>query len=110
MSQNKRYHKKSHLSPRPASKFFFISCPWLILSTVKVGCFPMVIWPEFHTGQYRDGDHREDAPHFNFLETPESVNEPTDTYMPPLFVEFDFFRNRNSSQVKKIFSNGQWDP
>ena len=22
MTQNKRYHKKSHLSPRPASKFF----------------------------------------------------------------------------------------
>ena len=27
MSQNKRYHKKSHLSPRPASKFFFYFLP-----------------------------------------------------------------------------------
>ena len=31
----------------------------------KVGCaFPMVIWSEFRMGQYRDDDHREDAPHF----------------------------------------------
>ena len=37
MTQNKRYHKKGHLSPRPASKFFFfISCPWLILSPVSL--------------------------------------------------------------------------
>ena len=27
MSQNKRYHKKSHLGPRPASKFFFYFLP-----------------------------------------------------------------------------------
>ena len=34
-------------------------------SNRKVGCiFPMVITPEFHMGQYRDDDHREDAPHF----------------------------------------------
>ena len=31
----------------------------------KLGCvFPMVIWPEFRMGRYRDDDHREDAPHF----------------------------------------------
>ena len=24
----------------------------------------MVIWSEFRMGQYRDDDHREDAPHF----------------------------------------------
>ena len=27
----------------------------------------MVIWSEFHMGQYRVDDHREDAPHFNLL-------------------------------------------
>ena len=33
----------------------------------KVGCvFPMVIWPEFRMGQYRDYDHQDHAPHFNF--------------------------------------------
>ena len=26
--------------------------------------FPMAIWSEFCMGQYRDGDHREDTPHF----------------------------------------------
>ena len=26
---------------------------------------PMVIWSEFRIRQYRDDDHREDAPHFN---------------------------------------------
>ena len=26
--------------------------------------FPIVIWPEFRMRQYRDDDHREDAPHF----------------------------------------------
>ena len=32
----------------------------------KVGrVFPMVIWSEFRLGEYRDDDHREDAPHFN---------------------------------------------
>ena len=31
----------------------------------KVGCvFPMVIWPEFRMGQYRDDDHRDHAPLF----------------------------------------------
>ena len=31
-----------------------------------MGCVvPIVIWPEFHLGQYRDGDHGEDASHFN---------------------------------------------
>ena len=31
----------------------------------KVGCiFPMIILSEFRMGQYRDDDHREDAPHF----------------------------------------------
>ena len=31
----------------------------------KVGCVsPMVIWSEFHIGQYKDGDHLEDASHF----------------------------------------------
>ena len=35
----------------------------------KVGCvFPMVIWSEFRMGQYRDDDHREDTPHFNWRE------------------------------------------
>ena len=34
----------------------------------KVGCvFTMIIWSEFHTGEYRDDDHREDAPHFSRL-------------------------------------------
>ena len=37
----------------------------LVLKTGKVGCiFPMVISSEFRMGQYRDDDHREDAPHF----------------------------------------------
>ena len=32
---------------------------------IKVGCaFMMVIWSEFRTGQCRDNDNREDAPHF----------------------------------------------
>ena len=32
----------------------------------KAGCvFTMVIWSEFRMRKYRDGDHREDAPHFN---------------------------------------------
>ena len=31
----------------------------------KVGCvFTMIIWSEFRMRKYRDGDHREDAPHF----------------------------------------------
>ena len=31
----------------------------------KVECvLTMVIWSEFRMGQYRDDDHREDAPHF----------------------------------------------
>ena len=31
----------------------------------KVGCvFLIVLCPEFHTGQYRVDNHREDAPHF----------------------------------------------
>ena len=31
----------------------------------KVGCVSlMVIWSELRMGQYRDGNHREDAPHF----------------------------------------------
>ena len=30
----------------------------------KVGIFPMVISSEFRMSQYRDDDHREDAPHF----------------------------------------------
>ena len=31
----------------------------------KVGCvFSMVIWSDFHIGQERDDNHREDAPHF----------------------------------------------
>ena len=51
----------------------------------------MVFWFDFYTGQYRNGDHRKDAPHFHFLETPESVKDPTDDYAPSLFVEFDFF-------------------
>ena len=29
--------------------------------------FPMVIWSEFRIKQYRDADHREDAPHFTQL-------------------------------------------
>ena len=30
----------------------------------KEGCvFTMIIWSEFHIGQYRD-DHRDEAPHF----------------------------------------------
>ena len=33
----------------------------------KVGCiFPLVISSEFRMRQNRDGDHREDAPHFTF--------------------------------------------
>ena len=33
----------------------------------KVECvFPMIIWPEFRMGQYRDDDHREQATHFNY--------------------------------------------
>ena len=32
---------------------------------IKEGCIcPMVISSEFRMGQYRDGDHQEDAPHF----------------------------------------------
>ena len=32
-----------------------------------MGCiFPVVISSEFRPGQYRDGDHREDALHFNY--------------------------------------------
>ena len=31
----------------------------------KAGCvFLMVIWSEFRTKQYRDDEHREDAPHY----------------------------------------------
>ena len=38
------------------------SSPW---DFAKVRCdFLMVISPEFGVGQYRDGDHREDASHF----------------------------------------------
>lgn len=40
----------------------FESLTWLIrqFSVPKVGCVvPIVIWPEFHTGQYRDDDDRE---------------------------------------------------
>ena len=34
----------------------------------KVGCvITMVIWSEFHIRKYRDGDPREDAPHFTFF-------------------------------------------
>ena len=36
----------------------------LALKTGKVGCiFPMVISLEIRMGQYRDDDHREEAPH-----------------------------------------------
>ena len=66
MSQNKRYHKKSHLSPRPASKFFFLA----------LGLF----CPQF----------------YNF-------KDPTDDHAPSFFVEFDFFRNRNSSRFIEFF-------
>ena len=31
-----------------------------------MGCiFPMVIWSEFHIGQFKDDDYRKDSPHFN---------------------------------------------
>ena len=34
-------------------------------SKTKVGCvFPMVIWPEFYMGQYREDEHRKYATHF----------------------------------------------
>ena len=34
----------------------------------KMGCiFPMVNSSEFRMRQYRDDDHREDAPHFNII-------------------------------------------
>ena len=34
----------------------------------KVECaFPMVISSEFRMGRHRDGNHQEDAPHFNNL-------------------------------------------
>ena len=34
----------------------------------KVGCvFPMVIWPEFRPGQYRDDGHWEDASHIRWF-------------------------------------------
>ena len=34
----------------------------------KLGCvFAMVIWSEFRMGQYRDRDHREDAPDFTIM-------------------------------------------
>ena len=33
----------------------------------KVECvFRMIIWSEFRMVQYRDDDHREDAPHFSW--------------------------------------------
>ena len=36
-----------------------------LIQVTKVGrILPMVISPEFRMGQYRDDDHREDAPHF----------------------------------------------
>ena len=32
---------------------------------IKVGCvFTMVIWSEFHMGQFRDDEHQENAHHF----------------------------------------------
>ena len=34
----------------------------------NLGCISsMVIWPEFHMGQYRDEDHREEALNFNSM-------------------------------------------
>ena len=38
---------------------------WVSGRFIKVGCiFLMVIWPEFRTGQYKNDDYWEDAPHF----------------------------------------------
>ena len=39
-------------------------------SYYKVGhVFSMVIWPELHTGQHKDGDHQEHAPYFTMAFT-----------------------------------------
>ena len=62
MSQNKRYHKKSHLSPRPASKFFFYFLPLAYF----VHSF-IISW------------------------TLQSFKDPAGDYAPSIFVEFDFF-------------------
>ena len=66
--------KVAVLRPRPTepnltkTKKFKIQYPMATVSIFiisKVGCvFPMVISPEFHMGQHRDDNHREDAPHF----------------------------------------------
>ena len=40
-----------------------------ILLFCKVGrVFPMVIWSEFRLGEYRNDDHRENAPHFTCVD------------------------------------------
>ena len=42
----------------------------IVIIQCKVGrVFSMVIWPELHTGQHRDGDHQEHAPYFTMAFT-----------------------------------------